>query len=325
MSELAQDTDAGCFEAAASLGAEGLMSIGIDVIQVNVGLRCNQSCRHCHLECSPSRPEMMDRETMHAVRSAAERAGASLVDITGGAAELNPHLRELIGELRSAGIAVQVRTNLTVLLEDGQAGMIEFFGDQDVRLVASLPCYLEENVSAQRGPAAYEGSIEAIRRLNAAGYGTEDGGQLNLVYNPIGAFLPPEQEALECDYRRELGERFGLSFTKLLTITNMPIGKFGRELRRQGGLESYVGLLRDSFNPATVGELMCRHQITVGWDGTIYDCDFNLALGQPVNHGAAAHLSRFDVDALRRRRIVTGRHCFGCTAGHGSSCAGSLA
>ncbi len=297
----------------------------IATIQVNVGLRCNQSCRHCHLECSPSRTEVMDWGTMSAVKAAALRADASLVDITGGSPELNPYLRRFIGELREAGLNVQVRTNLTVLLERGQEDMIDFMCDHGVLLVASMPCHLEENVDAQRGPRVYEHSIEAIRRLNAAGYGVEGGLQLNLVYNPAGPFLPPDQAELEQDYRRELQGRFGISFGHLLTITNMPLGRFGRQLRAEDREAEYMRLLAESFNPATVPKLMCRHQVSVGWDGTLYDCDFNLALRLPVNHSAPNHISRFDPVALRCRRIVTGKHCLGCTAGHGSSCGGSLA
>jgi radical SAM/Cys-rich protein len=247
------------------------------------------------------------------------------VDITGGSPELNPRLRDFVAALRAAGLAVQVRTNLTALLEDGQEGTIPFFRDQEVRLVASLPCYLEENVRAQRGPSAYPRSIEAIRRLNAAGYGVDGGLQLNLVYNPAGAVLPPDQKALEEDYRRELMDRFEITFTRLLTITNMPLGRFGRQLRAEGQEEQYLGLLEEAFNPQTVDGLMCRHQISVGWDGTLYDCDFNLALRYPVNHGVPSHISRFEPALHAHRRIVTGRHCFGCTAGHGSSCGGALA
>ena len=303
----------------------GLLSVGIETVQVNVGLQCNQSCTHCHLECSPARDEVMDWDTMSTVKAAALRAGVSLVDITGGAPELNPHLRKFIADLQTSGLTVQVRTNLTVLLEESQEGMIEFFRDHAVRLVASMPCYLEKNMTVQRGPEAYQRSIEAIRRLNEAGYGNEDGMQLNLVYNPAGPFLPPDQAELERDYRRELQSRFGINFSHLLTITNMPLGRFRRQLQAEGREEEYLKLLENAFNPATLPSLMCRHQISVGWDGTLYDCDFNLALRLPVNHSAPAHISRFNLEAVRCRRIVTGRHCLGCTAGHGSSCGGSLA
>ena len=303
---------------------QGLVSLGIETIQVNVGLRCNQQCRHCHLECGPSRTEVMDWPTMARVQTAADAVGARLIDITGGAPELNPCLRRFIEAVRSGGREVQVRTNLTALLEPGQEGTIDFFRRQRVRLVASMPCYLARNVAAQRGPEVYERSIEGIRRLNAAGYGVEGGLQLDLVYNPTGPFLPPDQAALEADYRRGLAERFGVRFSRLLTITNMPLGRFGAELRRKGVEQAYLALLEGSFNPDTVEALMCRHQISVGWDGILYDCDFNLALRCPVDHGAPDHILRFDGGALRHRRIVTHPHCFGCTAGAGSSCHGAL-
>ena len=324
MPQISSITNMNRFEDLVQEDPNGLRSFGIDIIQVNVGLRCNQNCRHCHLECSPARTESMDWDTMSAVKTAALQAGASLVDITGGAPEINGHLRQFVGELREAGLEVQLRTNLTVLLEGGQEGMIGFLRDHAVRLVASLPCYLEENVAAQRGPHAYEPSIEAIGRLNSVGYGTENGLQLNLVYNPAGPFLPPDQTKLEQDYRHELLSRFGISFSHLLTITNMPLGRFGRELKAIGRIKDYIQLLEDSFNPATVPGLMCRHQISVGWDGTLYDCDFNLALRLPVNHNAPNHISRFDPASLRCRRIVTGEHCLGCSAGNGSSCGGEL-
>ena len=262
---------------------------------------------------------------MHAALDAAVKARAALIDVTGGAPELNPHLRRFIQAIRSAGQAAQVRTNLTVLLEKGLEGMIQFFRSHRVALVASMPCYLEENVTAQRGPGVHQRSIEAIRGLNDAGYGRDDQLQLNLVYNPAGASLPPDQSDLEGDYRHELAERFGITFTRLITITNMPLGRFGRQLRNEGREEEYLELLQRSFNPATVKGLMCRHQVSIAWDGTLYDCDFNLALRYPVDHGAPDHLRRFDPLALRHRRIVTGRHCFGCTAGHGSSCGGAIA
>jgi len=220
---------------------------------------------------------------------------------------------------------VQVRTNLTVLLEPGMETLPEWLREHQVQLVASLPCYLEQNVRAQRGERTYEKSIEAIKRLNALGYGSDPRLPLNLVYNPGGPFLPPEQSTLEADYRRELGSRFDITFSHLLTITNVPIGRFRAELRRQNQEQEYLQLLRAAFNPLTVEGLMCRHQISVGWDGTLFDCDFNLALGYAVDHGAPDHIRSFDPDALKTRRIVTGEHCFSCTAGHGSSCGGALA
>jgi radical SAM/Cys-rich protein len=237
---------------------------------------------------------------------------------------LNPYFHRFVTALCQADHAVQVRTNLTVLLEKGMEEIPEFFREYRVHLVASLPCYLEENVQAQRGMGVYEKSIMAIKRLNRLGYGYEPGLPLNLVYNPGGPFLPPPQSALEEDYRRELGKRFDIAFTHLLTITNMPLGRFRMELTRQSQLQNYFQLLKKSFNPQTVAGLMCRHQISVGWDGTLYDCDFNLALGYPVNHGAPDQIQSFHPATHSLRRIVTGEHCFGCTAGSGSSCGGAL-
>jgi radical SAM/Cys-rich protein len=302
----------------------GLHSLRIDTLQVNLGLRCNQQCKHCHLEASPRREEMMEWPTMELVLEAVRRVRCRLIDLTGGAPELNPSFRQFVSALRKENLQVQVRTNLTVLLEPGMEDLPEFLRNHQIHLVASLPCYLEENVCAQRGEGVYGKSIEAIRRLNRIGYGVETYLPLNLVYNPGGPFLPPPQSALEMDYRRELGQRFGITFTHLLTITNMPLGRFHSELSLQKQEENYFQLLRRSFNPQTVEGLMCRYQISVGWDGTLYDCDFNLALKLPVDHGAPDHIQRFNPAELSTRRIVTGEHCFGCTAGLGSSCGGAL-
>lgn len=308
----------------AKICGEGLHSLKVKTLQVNLGLQCNQQCSHCHLEASPQRKEMMKWPTMELILESAKSVGFQLVDLTGGAPELNPFFRRFIVALREAGLPVQVRTNLTVLLEPEMDKLPEFLCDHQVQLVASMPCYLEENVCAQRGTGVYEKSIQAIRQLNALGYGYESSLPLNLVYNPGGPLLPPPQPALEEDYRRELGKRFGIKFTRLLTITNMPLGRFRKELNRQNQEEDYLELLRKSFNPLTLQGLMCRHQITVGWDGTLYDCDFNAALGLAVNHGAPNHIRFFKVEDLWTRRIVTGEHCFGCTAGSGSSCGGAL-
>jgi len=302
----------------------GLYSLKIETLQVNLGLRCNQQCVHCHLEASPLRREMMDWPTMQLVLEAAANIDCRFVDLTGGAPEINPNFRRFVSVLRQEGHPVQVRTNLSVLLEPGLEELPEFFHNHQVQLVASLPCYLEENVCAQRGNGVYEKSVEAIKRLNALGYGSNTEYPLSLVYNPGGPFLPPSQSALEEDYRRELGQRLGITFTRLLTITNMPLGRFRRELVRKNQEWSYLELLRKSFNPQTVNGLMCRHQISVGWDGTLYDCDFNLAIGLRVDHGAPDHINSFREMDLKARRIVTGEHCFGCTAGFGSSCSGAL-
>ncbi len=305
-------------------GRAGLYADGIDVIQVNVGLRCNQSCAHCHLSASPEKEEVMDWPVMERVLEIARSTGPGTVDITGGAPELNPKLKPFIKKLSAMGIRTQVRTNLTALVEPGNEGFPEFFRDQTVMLVGSLPCYLEENVTAQRGEDVYGKSIEAIRRLNSLGYGIDPKLQLNLVYNPGGAFLPSDQADLKKAYKKELHERFGIAFTNLLTITNMPLGRFEEQLKKENRLEKYVKLLSDSFNPATVPGLMCRHQISIGWDGTLYDCDFNLALDMVMNHGAPDHIDKWELRDVVGRRIVTDTHCFGCTAGRGSSCAGEL-
>jgi radical SAM/Cys-rich protein len=303
---------------------DGLHSLEIRTLQINLGLRCNQRCHHCHLEASPNRTEMMEWDTMALILEAARSSACPLIDLTGGAPELNPHFRKFIVELRKMGCPVQVRTNLTVLLEPGMEGTPEFLRDHEVQLVASLPCYLEENVCAQRGEGVYAKSIAAIRRLNALGYGIRPNLPLRLVYNPGGPFLPPEQSPLEADYRRELGEHHGIFFSRLFTIANMPIGRFLRILRSQKQEKEYLKLLQKSFNPSTLDGLMCRHQISVGWNGMLYDCDFNLALSLPVNHGAPDHIRGFSPSDLLRRRIVTGMHCFACTAGFGSSCGGAL-
>ncbi len=312
------------FEKIAGFTGDGLHSLNIETLQVNLGPRCNQQCVHCHLRASPRRTEMMEWSTMSLILQAAGNVRFQLVDLTGGAPELNPHFRPLVAALRQMDLRVQVRTNLTVLLEPGMEEMPDFFRKHQVQLVASLPCYLEENVRDQRGIGVYEKSIAAIKRLNDLGYGSDARLPLNLVYNPGGSILPPPQSALEDDYRRELGGRFGITFTRLLTITNMPLGRFRAELQRQNLEENYLQLLRKSFNPQTLSALMCRHQLSVGWDGSLFDCDFNLALGLPVNHGAPDHIKFFKPAELHTRRIVTGKHCFGCTAGSGSSCGGAL-
>ncbi|NIO16496.1 MAG: radical SAM/Cys-rich domain protein [Deltaproteobacteria bacterium] len=308
----------------AAVTGGGLTSKNITIIQVNLGLLCNQECSHCHLHSSPVRREVMSWSTMRLVIDAVKKTSPSLVDITGGAPELNPHFERFVDELDSMKTGVQVRTNLTVMFEEGKKDLPDFFRANGIHLVASLPCYLEENVDTQRGRGSYGKSIEALLRLNDIGYGIDPDLPLNLVYNPGGPFLPPPQETLEEDYRKELGERYGIKFTSLLTITNMPIGRYLTSLKRENRLESYMKLLKKAFNPDTLEGLMCRQLISIAWDGRIYDCDFNLAIGLSVDHGAPDHITRFETPALKERRIVTGEHCFGCTAGSGSSCQGAL-
>ncbi len=306
----------------AATGAE-LRAERIRIIQVNIGLKCNLQCRHCHVASAPTRKEEMDWDTMTHILRVARDTKAELVDITGGAPEMNPHFKRFVAAVGELGIPVQVRTNLTILLEPGYEDVAQFMADQRVRLVASLPCYLKENVDKQRGLGVYEDSVKVIQQLNELGYGREPELPLDLVYNPGGPSLPPDQSTLERDYKRILADEFGIEFNSLNAITNMPIGRFMGDLRRLKKADHYRQLLRDAFNPGTIDPLMCRHQIDVDWNGTMYDCDFNLALKMPVNHGMPTNIRDFD-PALHTRRIETGNHCFGCTAGCGSSCGGAL-
>jgi len=301
-----------------------LVSDAVQTLQVNLGLLCNLSCRHCHVEANPRRTEVMGWETMQRVLRLAEALPQARIDLTGGAPELNPFFNRLVDALHEMGRLVQVRTNLTVFFEAGQAETPEFLAEREVHLVASLPCYLDDNVDQQRGDGVYKRSIAALRRLNSLGYGRRPELPLNLVYNPGGAFLPPDQLSLEEAYRKELWERFGLEFTRLLTITNMPMGRFLNDLQRDGKADNYKSLLEESFNHETLQGLMCRHQICVSWDGTLADCDFNSALGLSLAKGLPRHIDDIDPRDLQGRSIVTGEHCFGCTAGCGSSCGGAL-
>ncbi|MBX3374593.1 MAG: arsenosugar biosynthesis radical SAM protein ArsS [Phycisphaeraceae bacterium] len=301
-----------------------LRAAAIRTMQVNIGLVCNLACHHCHVESGPKRREEMTWETMELVLAAARVAGSGIIDITGGAPEMNPWFRRFVIVARREGHVVLVRTNLTIMLEEGYQDLPRFLSEQRVHLIASLPCYLESNVDRQRGRHVYVDSIEVLQKLNGEGYGIEPDLPLDLVYNPGGPTLPPAQESLEEDYRRELAARFGIRFTRLLTITNMPIGRFQHDLDRSGRGDAYRDLLRDAFNPTTIDALMCRHQIHVSWDGTLHDCDFNYAIGLPNDRRAPRHIREFDADRLRERLIVTDEHCFGCTAGCGSSCGGAL-
>ncbi len=326
MSSIARRLDAGAESFDAAVSANGQVGLYAEAtlatVQVNIGLRCNLTCGHCHVNSSPRRTEEMSWETMEAVISLATRLGARTIDITGGAPEMHPRFRNFVSAARAQDFSVIVRTNLTVLLLPEYEDLPEFFKLNDVNLVASLPCYLEENVDGQRGENVYNDSIEAIRRLNAIGYGVDSRHPLTLIYNPIGPALPPDQGSLEADYRRELRARFGIEFTRLHTITNVPIGRFVAALRRAKQAETYERLLAGAFNSSTVPRLMCRHQISVAWDGTLYDCDFNLALRLPVRE--RNNVLTVNADTLKGRRIVTGAHCYACTAGAGSSCGGAL-
>ena len=306
-----------------------LHRLAIDTVQINVGKLCNQACLHCHVEAGPKRTEIMERPTAELALDFIRAAASQTVDITGGAPELNPSFRWLVEQARRDGRRVIDRCNLTILLEPGQEDLPQFLATMRVEIVASLPCYSEENVTKQRGQGVYDKSIEALRRLNAIGYGkTGSGLTLNLVYNPVGAHLPPPQAKLEDDYKRELGARFGLEFNHLYTITNMPIARFAHTLQRDGKTEPYMELLASSFNPTTIDGLMCRRQISISWDGYVYDCDFNQMLDMKVGNGKPFRLGEKPaaelVRLLQTREILVNSHCYGCTAGAGSSCGGSL-
>ena len=300
---------------------------GISTLQVNLGYRCNQSCAHCHVSASPRRTEVMSAETVDTVISVLAGGGMRTLDLTGGAPELNPDFRRLVVAARQMDIEVIDRCNLTVLFEPGQETLADFLAAQGVTIVASLPCYLEENVDRQRGKGVYSDSIRAIKMLNGLGYGTDPRLRLNLAFNPAGPVLPPPQAELEAEYKRELGSRFGILFNGLFVITNMPIGRFGAVLSAKGQMGGYMKLLRTSFSPANVAAVMCRNAVSVDWQGFIYDCDFNQMLRLPAMHGGRrAHLRDLcQGTALQQARIATGAHCFGCTAGQGSSCGGALA
>jgi radical SAM/Cys-rich protein len=313
-------------ETLAAHGLELRAAPSVETLQVNVGKLCNQACKHCHVDASPARKEIMTRETVEQVLSAVRRFSIPTLDITGGAPELNPSFRYLVAEARRAGAHVMARHNLTVLFEPGQEDLPRFFREHSVEVVSSLPYFLEQQTDAQRGRGVFEKSIEALRRLNAVGYGREGGGlKLNLVYNPVGAFLPPAQDAIEKDFKRELLSRHGVTFDRLYTITNMPIRRFLEYLRRSGNEERYMRKLVEAFNPATVEGLMCRTLVSVDWTGRLYDCDFNQMLELTVARGLPQTIADFDPAAFASRSIVTGAHCFGCTAGAGSSCGGAVA
>ncbi len=320
-------TGAACdFDATLAAHGTALRAARVDVLQVNVGKLCNQACRHCHVDAGPKRTEVMTAETVEQVLAAVRRSGIRTVDVTGGAPELNPSFRRLVAGCREAGARVMVRHNLTVMFEPGQEDLPEFFREHGVEVVSSLPCYLEENVDTQRGKGVYTRSIEALRRLNAAGYGVEGSGlELHLVYNPVGPHLPPPQERLERDYKRELAARWGVVFNRLFTITNMPIKRFLDDLRRKGKEEVYMEKLVAAFNPETVPGLMCRTLVSVDWTGRLYDCDFNQMLDLGVAPELPQTVTDLDPSRFAASRIMTGPHCFGCTAGAGSSCGGAVA
>ncbi len=312
----------------------------VEVLQVNLGRLCNQACLHCHVDSSPARNKAHENASVSLVDRILElleaRPALHTLDLTGGAPELNPGFRRLVRGARALGRKVLVRHNLTVMFEPGQEDLPEFFAGQKVLLFCSLPCYQPANVEKQRGQGVFDKSVAALRRLNRAGFGNENTGlELNLVYNPVGASLPPLQEALEADYRRELSEHLGLRFTRLVTLTNQPIHRFRESLERQGRLREYQELLESNFNAATLPNLMCRSQVSLRWDGALFDCDFNLVIDLPLRGRDGRALTLDDLFPrpeesgeaafLEHLPVTTASHCFACTAGAGSSCGGSLA
>ncbi len=309
------------------LQAAGLLPLratGISVFQINVGKLCNQTCRHCHVDAAPDRREMMSRETAELCLEALARTTIPTVDVTGGAPELNPNFRFIVERSRELGRHVMDRCNLTVLLLRAQADLAAFLARHAVEVVCSLPYYRAAQTDAQRGAGVFVKSLDGLRMLIALGYGREGSGLvLNLIHNPVGAFLPARQEAIEAQFRRELLRHHGIVFNHLYTITNMPISRFLEFLLQSGNYGAYMERLANAFNPAAAAAVMCRSTLSVGWDGTLYDCDFNQMLDMPVGFGAPRHIRDFDAALLDTRRISTANHCYGCTAGAGSSCGGT--
>ncbi|MEO6747934.1 MAG: arsenosugar biosynthesis radical SAM (seleno)protein ArsS [Caldimonas sp.] len=300
----------------------------VETLQVNLGYRCNQSCVHCHVNAGPTRTEQMSRETVDDVLAfLSYNPTVRTLDLTGGAPELNPHFRSLVTAARALGVSVIDRCNLTILEEPGQDGLAEFLADHGVEVVASMPCYLEDNVDRQRGKGTFDASIRGLQKLNRLGYAAPGSGlTLNLVYNPQGASLPPAQVELERNYKHHLAEHFGIVFDQLFTLANMPIQRFGSMLVSKGQFNSYMALLRDAHRESNVERVMCRSVVSVDWQGYLYDCDFNQQLGLPLASGRSSrvHLSEVAARQLERQPIRVGEHCFGCTAGQGSSCGGAL-
>ena len=297
-----------------------LHASGIDILQVNLGYQCNMTCKHCHVQAGPARKEMMDREKIEDVLRVLSENSIRVLDITGGAPELNSEFRYLIEQARHIGCHVIARSNLTIFYVTGMEDLFDFYSENNVEIIASLPYYSEAEVNKVRGNGTFRMSISALQKLNSLGYGMNTSGKkLNLVYNPQGAFLPPSQATLEDEYRRELKRRFDISFHSLYTFANMPIGRFREFLLRSGNFDKYINKLRDAFNPETLSGIMCRHLVNVGWDGTLYDCDFNQMIGLRLLDGSPGTIRDFDHRLLAERQIAVDDHCYGCTAGQGST------
>ena len=304
-----------------------LRRMPLETLQVNLGYLCNQSCLHCHVNAGPTRKEIMTRETIDEILSYLAQSNIKTLDLTGGAPEMNPHFRDLVSGARTLGIKVIDRCNLTILSEEGYDELAEFLAEQRVEVVASLPCYLEDNVNAQRGKGVFHDSIGGLKKLNALGYGKADSGlTMNLVFNPQGPALPPPQGPLEASYKTYLKEHYEIEFNQLFTITNMPIKRFGSMLISKGQFEEYMTLLRESYNRDTLGDVMCRSTLSVDWQGYLYDCDFNqmLELPAPLDQKLRTHISELSAIDVEGQPIIVKDHCYGCTAGQGSSCGGAL-
>ena len=299
----------------------------LQTLQVNLGYRCNQSCLHCHVNAGPTRTEAMSAETIREVLAYLQASGVPTLDLTGGAPELNAHFRDLVTRARALGVHVMDRCNLTILEQPGQEDLADFLALHEVEIVASLPCYLEENVNRQRGKGVFDSSVRGLQALNARGYGAPGSGRiLNLVYNPQGPVLPPAQSALERDYRKHLGERYGIVFNELYVLTNMPIQRFGSTLVSHGRFDEYLELLKSAYDARNLDSVMCRSLLSVDWQGYTYDCDFNQMLGLPLRRSGKprTHLRELIGVDLSGNSIVVKNHCYGCTAGQGSSCGGAL-
>jgi radical SAM/Cys-rich protein len=310
--------------ASAAAGHDPLTATGVTVLQINVGKRCNQACHHCHVDAGPDRREVMPPDVVEACLRALEASDIPTLDITGGAPELHPQFRDIVRRARAAGRHVMDRCNLTITQLPNYADLPDFLAEHQVEVVASLPSYAARQTDAQRGDGVFEDSLAALRRFNALGYGVEGSGLvLNLVTNPVGAFLPASQKSLESDWKRELQRRYGTTFNRLYTITNMPISRYLEYLQNSGNLDAYMEKLVAAFNPAAVDGLMCRYTLSVGWDGRLYDCDFNQMIELGTEAAAPQTIFDADLSRLTGRRIVIGPHCFGCTAGAGSSCGGA--
>lgn len=307
------------------IGVLELYSRTIDTLQVNVGKLCNQACKHCHVDASPKRTEIMPRKVVDACLKVLRENKIPTLDITGGAPEMIPDFRYFVTEAKKLNTKIIVRHNLTVMFEKGQNYLPEFFAENECEVVCSLPYFLPTQTDAQRGAGVFDKSIEGLIRLNSVGYGTGENLILDLVYNPVGAFLPPEQSAIEADFKRELKVRYGISFNNLFTITNMPIARYLDWLRRSGNETAYMQKLVNAFNPQTIDGLMCRNLISVDWRGNLYDCDFNQMLELNISKELPQTIFDFDLNKLKNRQIITANHCFGCTAGNGSSCGGTVA